>query len=605
VTDGVAVYRVQVEINDDIMPIPDGAVVTAKGSSYSYVAPVDDNSAYLWLPTGSAVISVPGYTDQTVIVSATNGIQNDVTFDTVDIGTSTDIEVSDLASLEYNAIPLTQTITVTNAGIGQKLTEDTDYTVSYANNTNAGTATVTITGKGVHYTGKIEKTFTITARPITIDSIKVEDKIYDGNVSAKLDFTLGHLVGSDAPFYTLVPTATFDSKAAGDKTVTATFVLQTTDAVAHPVSNYAVPSSVPGLPAKAKITPKSVSVAGYEVKSKVYDGTTKAEFVNTPTITGAIAGDQLALAGGVPTFSTAVAGNNIPITFTSFTLAGNDSGNYALLNPQPTGVTANITAVAKTPVTGIVITGDTATQFIYKLSGVNTKQLAAGVSPQDATDKTVTWSSSNDAIAGVSQTGLVTFKGKEGTVTIKAAANDGSGKFGTKVYTVKRNVTSIGIPLTKIYLKKGQSLTLPVVLYDGSKETSSKLTWKSSKKSVAKVTAAGKVTAVKKGTAKVTVTTANGKKKTVTVHVLTKATTLKSLKVTFPKKNTLKKGKTYTLKIALSPSTATDVKLTFKSSKSSVLKVNKAGKLTAVKKGKATITVKAGSKSVKKTITVK
>jgi uncharacterized protein YjdB len=73
------------------------------------------------------------------------------------------------------------------------------------------------------------------------------------------------------------------------------------------------------------------------------------------------------------------------------------------------------------------------------------------------------------------------------------------------------------------------------------------------------------------------------------------------LTVTAPK--TIKVGKTALLKVKTGK--ATGAKVTFKSSKKSVLKVDKAGRLIALKKGKATITIKAGGKSVKKKITVK
>ena len=53
---------------------------------------------------------------------------------------------------------------------GRTLVEGTDYTVSYSDNINAGTATMTITGKG-NYTGTINKSFTITA--ISIDKAEI------------------------------------------------------------------------------------------------------------------------------------------------------------------------------------------------------------------------------------------------------------------------------------------------------------------------------------------------------------------------------------------------------------------------------------------------
>jgi uncharacterized protein YjdB len=105
------------------------------------------------------------------------------------------------------------------------------------------------------------------------------------------------------------------------------------------------------------------------------------------------------------------------------------------------------------------------------------------------------------------------------------------------------------------------------------------------------------------GTAKITVTAANGKSKAFTVVVSNKTVPLKKVSAKFPK--SLKAGKEYQLKVKLTSAKATGVKVTFKSSKSSVLKVDKAGRLIALKKGKATITIKAGNKSYKKSVTVK
>jgi uncharacterized protein YjdB len=152
-------------------------------------------------------------------------------------------------------------------------------------------------------------------------------------------------------------------------------------------------------------------------------------------------------------------------------------------------------------------------------------------------------------------------------------------------------------------MKKGASLTIPVVVYttDGK---AAKLTWASSNESVATVNASGKVTAKKKGTAKITAKALNGKSVTVTVKVVAKAKKLTKLSITGAPK-TLKKGKTAQVKVKVTPVSATNLKITFKSSKPAVLSVDKAGKLTAKKKGKATITVKAGKKSTKKTFTVK
>ncbi|MDR1815111.1 MAG: InlB B-repeat-containing protein [Clostridiales Family XIII bacterium] len=167
-------------------------------------------------------------------------------------------------------------------------------------------------------------------------------------------------------------------------------------------------------------------------------------------------------------------------------------------------------------------------------------------------------------------------------------------------------VTQIRAAQTTFYVVKKNSITIPVA-YDLAEGDTAQpvLTWASSKPKVAKVDAAtGKVTAVKAGTAKITVTAEGGKSKTFTVKVVAKALKAKAVVVKKPPK-TLAVGKTKALKASVSPAKATGAVLTFKSSKPSVLSVDKAGKLTALKKGTAKITVKAGGKKATIEITIK
>ena len=73
-------------------------------------------------------------------------------------------EIAGISSKQYTGFPVTQSITVKADGV--QLKDGTDYKVEYSNNTNVGTASVIITGIGT-YTGKIEKTFKITPKPVT------------------------------------------------------------------------------------------------------------------------------------------------------------------------------------------------------------------------------------------------------------------------------------------------------------------------------------------------------------------------------------------------------------------------------------------------------
>ncbi|MDR1775567.1 MAG: Ig-like domain-containing protein [Actinomycetes bacterium] len=177
--------------------------------------------------------------------------------------------------------------------------------------------------------------------------------------------------------------------------------------------------------------------------------------------------------------------------------------------------------------------------------------------------------------------------------------------------TVK--VSKLRTPLKTIYLQKGKSLKIPVVVdyaAGSAAGVKAKLTWKSSKKSVVKVGSTGKIKATKhpkkstkKRTATITVTATGGKKLKIKVIVTPKAKKLKKVTAKLPK--TLKRGASKQIKLKLTSKKATTLKVTFKSSKKSVLTVDKAGKITAHKRGKAKITIKVGRKTYKKMLRVK
>ena len=90
-----------------------------------------------------------------------------------------DTSVANISSQTYtgNVISPLPTITYNN----KTLKKDTDYTLSYSNNTNDGTATITITGKG-NFTGTTSKTFSISARAMSDTSVvNVGSQTYTGN----------------------------------------------------------------------------------------------------------------------------------------------------------------------------------------------------------------------------------------------------------------------------------------------------------------------------------------------------------------------------------------------------------------------------------------
>ena len=148
-------------------------------------------------------------------------------------------------------------------------------------------------------------------------------------------------------------------------------------------------------------------------------------------------------------------------------------------------------------------------------------------------------------------------------------------------------------------VKLGETLTLTPTLKPANAATT--YTWKSAKPAIAKVDANGVVTPVKEGSTKITVTTANKKKATITVKVVDP---YKPTKVALSngKKATVKVGETLQLNAVLTPDSA---KTTFKwtSDKKAVASVDGNGLVTAKKAGKAKITVTTANKK-KATITI-
>lgn len=155
-----------------------------------------------------------------------------------------------------------------------------------------------------------------------------------------------------------------------------------------------------------------------------------------------------------------------------------------------------------------------------------------------------------------------------------------------------------------IRLVVGRSVTLGVAAYtsDGAK---AKLTYKSSRPAVAKVSSKGKITALKPGTATITARAAGGKKATATVQVVPAGSAVAVSKVSTTGKTTkMAAGTTKIITAKIAPATATGAKVTFKSSKTSVLKIDAAGKMTAIKPGKTTISVFAGGRKATFSVTV-
>ena len=224
--------------------------------------------------------------------------------------------------------------------------------------------------------------------------------------------------------------------------------------------------------------------------------------------------------------------------------------------------------------------------------------LTATVKPDNAANKTVSWSSSNAAVATVDANGKVTAV-KAGTATITAKAGDKTATCSVTVAAKVIAVTGVTLDKTSLSLTEGDAATLKATVTPAN-ATNKTVTWSSSDASVASVDGNGKVTALKLGSATITAT-AGGQSATceVTVDpVPVDSITLNKTSVT------LKVGQSITLTATVNPSNATDKTVTWNSSDPTVATIDADGKLTAITPGLVTIYANAGGTFVTCEVTV-
>ena len=238
----------------------------------------------------------------------------------------------------------------------------------------------------------------------------------------------------------------------------------------------------------------------------------------------------------------------------------------------------------------ISVTGVTLNKSTLSIQVGGSETLTATVAPKDASNKKVTWKSSNEAVATVANGKVMGVKAGEATITV---TTDDGGKTATcKVTVSDKEVKVTGVKLNKTatsLLVGGNETLVATILPENA--TNKKVTWKSSNAAVATVDATGKVTAVKAGEATITVTTEDGGK-TATCKVTVSNKEVNVTGVTLNKATlTLIAGASETLTATVAPADATNQKVTWKSSNAAVATVDATGKVTAVKAGEATITV--------------
>ncbi|MFR0558996.1 Ig-like domain-containing protein, partial [Pseudoscardovia radai] len=487
--------------------------------------------------------------------------------------TGVTISTDSLKLVEGQNGTLTASVTPSNATDKTITWSSSDDSVATVNGgivtaVKAGTATITATSSN----GKSATcTVTVTAKTVAVSEVTVEP--------SSLTLTVDE--------YNAV-SATVKPDNATDKTVTWTSL----DPSVATVDNTGLVHGV------AKGSTFLIAKAGG--KSATVTVTVKDAEPQPVPVTGVtISTDSLKLVEGQNgTLTASVTPSNA--TDKTITWSSSDSSVATVNNGIVTAVkagTATITAkssngksatctVTVNPAT-VPVTGVTVTPSIKSLYVGDATQLTATVAPSNATDKTVTWTSSNPSVATVDANGIVTARA-QGTASISAKAGSYTAYSTISVTAKTVAVESVSVSPATVGVKVGTTTQLTATVTPAN-ATDQSLTWISDNASVATVDANGVVTGVKEGTATITAFTSNGVsgKATVTVSAVSVPVTGVSLS---PSNPSVVEGATTRLTATVVPANATDQSLTWISDNQSVATVDQNGVVTGVKEGTAKIT---------------
>lgn len=249
----------------------------------------------------------------------------------------------------------------------------------------------------------------------------------------------------------------------------------------------------------------------------------------------------------------------------------------------------------------IAVTGVTLNKTAMSIGKGETVSVTATAAPSNATNKTITWTSSNTKVATVSGGKI---KGvANGTATITAKSSNG--KTAKCTVTVKNAPTKVTLTKGILTIGVGEKYEVGSGVNDGA--ASATRTYRTSNSAIVKMTRTdwvGDFVGVKPGVAYVTVKTYNGKESTCKVTVKAAPTSVKISKTAL----TLKVGQTSSLS-AIIPGNCGCATRTFRTSNSSVVKMTKTnwtGAFKAMKAGTAYVTVRTyNGKEASCKITVK
>lgn len=245
-------------------------------------------------------------------------------------------------------------------------------------------------------------------------------------------------------------------------------------------------------------------------------------------------------------------------------------------------------------------------------------QLNAKAKPENATNKTLTYTSDNPTVASVNDKGVITaHKTGNANITVKAAGDVAKDITVTVTHKTDDPKSEMPIAVRSIELSPNED-TISVVMGTSRQlnvqvkpenATDRKLSFSSSDEGIASINGAGLITAKAVGNANITINAANNVSKTLKVMVTAAPVAVTGIVFDSALPGNplpINVGRTYSIHAKVQPENATDKKLTYVSGNEAVVSVNENGEVTAHQLGEAVITIKASngvSKEVSVTVT--
>ena len=382
----------------------------------------------------------------------------------------------------------TNVATVSTAGVvTAKAAGSATITVTTADGSKKATCSVTVNAKTVAVTGvSLDKTtLTLTEG----DTSTLTATVAPANATNK-DVTWS---SNNTTVATVSNTGVVTAKAAGNATITVTTVDGSKKATCA-----------------VTVNAKTVAVTGVSLDKTSLSLEEGETYTLTATVTPSNATDK--------SVSWSSSNTNVATVSNSGVVTAKTPGTTTITVTTTDGskkATCSVTVTAKV----IAVTGVSLNKTSLTLAPGGTETLTATVAPANATNKNVTWSSSNTSVATVSNSGVVTAK-TVGSATITVTTSDG-GKTAKCSVTVAVPVSGISLDQTALTLFEGENRSL-IATISPSDATDKSVTWTSSNTSVATVSTSGVVSAKKAGSTVVTVRTTDGAK-TATCAVTVKA----------------------------------------------------------------------------------